>query len=1381
MAHQPHPFDDLQDSGIPMFGRNGTALSNEERAGIARKRGLCARCGIQTHTGNFIKKTVHNKDVHQGTCIRCNPDSIPQTVYADWQARNQPTPSSTQSRFRSTGLAVQYANSGRRGQGPGGGVSPGPPPRRGPPQTQPILHAEVTPVAPGGGRQGGNNQDYSRALSADQLGGSSGHGSRAIPKDQLGVGSSHQPRPRPTNNGPLPSSSRAISEPKATIQLQSTPSVVRAPIQIQATPSVARAPIQIQSTPAVARAPIRIHSAPSIDRPPIKIHSTPSVVRSPTQIQSTPSFVRSASSADDEDYRSLGDEDSFTLVKSINEYRDAPDQLKTTLHALRNLAEDQAGAMYELTDIMKLYRNNPRIMAVATGAVWGIASKNDDKRAEVAETGALEIILDSIRSGPIKDDVDMVQWALGSLAGLAQEEENKRIIAERGGIEAMVEVLKTHQRNAGVFEWACRALHSMVFESAGQDTVSYERNMITIEEASGIQVVIGAMKNHISESVAQWWAIKLLWRLQDRKDPTRCMKKMNDEDLISVCSKIMKARSTTPEVFQPAAELICALIAASGSASSFASGEDCITTCTRAMREFSTDANMQECCSNLLATLARGGSKYKREISESNEIISFINGLNNFQDNETLMESAMVLFWVLSNDAASFDFNCLDPITKLIEVAVNAHPENSNLNAAICGFLANVVISSNNVTVIPVDVVVRLSVNVSDTDVSTQAGRALSNICSRFPDIADRIVDSEHCTRLMEGLCNSDVSVQSSCCHILTLIALQSEEKCDLIFASGGMGTVAAALLTTNSVELAESLLELVSALVTSSSKKVMQLPNEAIQAVVAAMGQFPSIQQIACGTIRNAMLVTVPGFQSVNADGLVDVLTGIIDSPASSVDLVIAASGAIWAFVAKQPNQNANVVSQLFRSVLGLMGRHKGEGAPFHPAILTEAAGALASIMYLIRENPIHVPDSDIDLVVSILDLVIECDIENTILMERVLDIVQSFSILSKEILIQFGVIVVVIDCMAEHEQNEQIQQKGCAILALLASTENLQVNLSIAETDGIDMIVNALAVFSDNAEIQIDACRALSHLSIDHESRMLISSQGGLIWLVNAMNRFRDDTDLLEAACSALLNLSSDAEEQVLAASNVVETVIQVMTQQVGSAKLQEKGLGVLQNVSMRSKDAKRAIADAGGIDAVTVTIKEFMGSPTVLERAFTTMWSLAVLEENQIRIADAGGIGLVVNGMMANITYEKVQKQGCGCLCTLSSNSRNKTLIRDVGGVDSIVYAMWSHYNSDNLQVEACRALSSLAVNVQTNEVMIATEGEISAIMSAMRRFPNSERLQEHACVALRNFLLSADNAALVRNMREEVVALMNHASDRFPDRCSERANQVLVSLS
>ena len=190
--------------------------------------------------------------------------------------------------------------------------------------------------------------------------------------------------------------------------------------------------------------------------------------------------------------------------------------------------------------------------------------------------------------------------------------------------------------------------------------------------------------------------------------------------------------------------------------------------------------------------------------------------------------------------------------------------------------------------------------------------------------------------------------------------------------------------------------------------------------------------------------------------------------------------------------------------------------------------------------------------------------------------------------------------------------------------------------------------------------------------------------------------------------------------------------------------------------------------------------MGSTSVLERAFTTLWSLAVLEENQEIIALEGGLGVIINGMMANLHSEKVQKQACGCLAVLSSLSSNKTMIRDLGGLDAIVYAMWTHYKSEEFLIEACRALSELAVNVQTNEVMICSEGEVNAIIACMKRFPSSERLQEHSCVAMRNFTLSPDNVRLMKNQSDEIVLLMNEAASSFPDSCGNRATQVIENL-
>lgn len=1286
----PNPFnDDLQESGIPMFGKNGTALSPEERAAIAKRRGLCLKCGTKTHQVKIMGRTpLTNDDVYQGICIRCNNHAVPTNVLQDWHSRNAVAavqPARSHITFKATAQAARFAHLGPGGTGGGagsqrpGGQPPGgsirrPTPAGGPP-------SDTTPQGMARKDSRGNHLDnYQRSNSQGSSRQDSNNSLQR--KGSLGPG------------GRTPSGS--------------------------------------------------------------SMHS--------------------------DDYKSAPGADTGSLLKDINDSKDKPDILRSKIHGLRNLAADEAGALPQIKSVMEKYRNDPRLMMASAGAVWAITTNSEERKKEAASAGCLELIVDMIRNGKTKDDSDALQWAFGAITSLARLDQNKKVITDMKGIEAILEAIKRKERDSEIFEWGCRALFSLVSgKEENGHAGNFDRQISAIENYGGISVIAGCMKIHHSESGPLWWAFKLLLRMQGRSDPNstaRSIQLMNEEDLATTCIRIMTSRDQSSDVLIQCQALLMYLITNASNQLMQHSAAEGIPYVAQFLGDDPQNSELKVASAQFLAVVARDNLQAKRQIAQGKVVRLLLQGMTSAPENLATQQAVANLLWILSADDSSFDYSVLGETKRVFEAASKAHPADSDLGEAICGFVANTAPhAQGRADDIPVDLALRLATSGGS---GSQGGRALSSVCAAFPSFADRVIKGGMVDKLLEGLCDPKPEVQLSSASTLSSIIEASDTARMKVYDSGGLGTASAALLTTQSEPLAHSFLLLVNAMVSGGSKKALQLPNELIMAILQAVNAYPGQTKTACITIRNAMLVTVPGFKSVNVDGLVELLTDIIDSPSSGDDLVIEACGALWAYVAKQPLANTSVSSQVFRCVLNLCARNKGEGTPFNGPVLTEAAGALASIMHSIRDNPVHIPDNDIDLIISILDIVIECDVENVALMDRLMDVILTLCFLCKELLIQFGVIVVVIDCMVEHEGNEVIQQKGCAILALLASTENLQVNLSIAETDGIDMIVSALAGFTENTLIQTDACRALSHLSIDHESRMLISSQGGLILLVNAMNKFREEVDLLEAACSALLNLSSDAEEQVLAGSSVVETVVSTMRHQLNAPRLQEKCLGVLQNISMRSKDSKRAIADAGGIGAVTFAIKEFMGSPSVLERSFTTMWSVAVLEQNQVIIANEGGISLVINGMMANITYEKVQKQACGCLCTLSSNSQNKTLIRDLGGVDAIVYAMWAHYNSEALLIEACRALSSLAVNVQTNEVMIASEGEISAIMSGMRRFPHSERLQEHACVALRNFLLSADNAAIVQPQAAELQQLMNAASSRFPDRCADRAKQVLASL-
>lgn len=1297
-----------------MFNQHGTALSQEEREAIAKKKGVCVKCGLKTHDVKMFKRTALTTDhVYEGKCIRCNANTVPLPILQAWEQKFKPiqAPASTapNAKFRMAGrLATISVHTGSDATSNGHQV----PPNRTPPSgsaSMPIQNRH----APSRGGSGSLMQGQRNSESSTSSGGYS-HSQQLRPRSQTRPGVAANMAPEVGN----------LSERSAT---------------------------------------------PPPPPPPVSVGSDLMI---------------------NEDYTgSKSKEEPWQLIEVLRDNKGQPDILRPRLHRLRNIGDDEAEVLYEIKELMEIYMNDARMMSVCCGALWGVTARSDSLREEASESGAVGTMLDALYNPACHRDADFVQWALGSISCLAHETENRRAIADAGGIEAILESMQRLPTSAGVFEWSCRALHSLVSEDDGDtsesDTLVIRKNIESLSEGEGIAVVVASMMGHPGDTVAQLWATNLLWILLDRGNnvaqSNRIAERIVNVGGVGVCSKILKVRCTSSSVYERTAALLHRLLLLAGS-DGIEQASDCMVATIRKMSENLGEIKLQEVCCNLLAILMPAN---RLQFKESEGLRAIVATMASAVDSVELQRAATIVLWGASYIPAFFDLSFLQDTLEAVAIAQGSHPDDIELLIAVCGFIANVatftsITSSGFPYKIPVHA---LGLIADNPQLHDQASRALGNIGIQFPHLMKAIIDSNGIEPLLKCLDSSSPKAVQSICGSLTTFANNSDECKIQIVAAGGMAVAKQQIQRSISFAVTEKALELLSTLASSTTRSAMTLPRDIFQVIMQAMRtQMTSAHdlEVACGVIDNLLVVSSPGSPTIDFSGLVDYMADMINTRSLPIELKRSACGALWALCARQSKQNSHDLGTMFRSVLGVMMLYKGDELPYNSQLQSAAAGALSAITACMRDQSTHISVDDVEAVIAVTYMVMEFDSDKILLLEHFLDILLNLSFIEESLVIQCGGIVVVIDAMVEHEAAEPVQERGCTILALLSSTENLQVNICIAETDGIDMIVSALAIFSGNERIQVDACKALSHLSVDHESRMLIASQGGMILIVNSMNGYRGNLNLLEGACSALLNLSSDAEEQILSDSNVVETVIKTMHYYPDAMGLQEKALGVLQNLSMRNVASKQTIAQAGGINAVTAAIKEFMGSPTVLERAFSTMWSLAVLERNQIEISNAGGIELVVNGMMANINYAKVQKQACGCLCTLSSNSHNKTLIREAGGVDAIIFAMWAHYDSEVLQIEACRALSSLAVNVQTNEVMIATDGEINAIISAMRLFPESSKLQEHACVAMRNFMLSADNADLIRTNAAELGQLMTHAATRFPERCSDRANQVLASL-
>lgn len=71
---------------IPHFAKDGTALTQDQRASFARRKGRCVQCGMKTHTISLFNRTpVTDHSVYKGTCIKCKPSSVPAHILQKYE------------------------------------------------------------------------------------------------------------------------------------------------------------------------------------------------------------------------------------------------------------------------------------------------------------------------------------------------------------------------------------------------------------------------------------------------------------------------------------------------------------------------------------------------------------------------------------------------------------------------------------------------------------------------------------------------------------------------------------------------------------------------------------------------------------------------------------------------------------------------------------------------------------------------------------------------------------------------------------------------------------------------------------------------------------------------------------------------------------------------------------------------------------------------------------------------------------------------------------------------------------------------------------------------------------------------------------------------
>uniref|UniRef100_A0A7S2V741 Uncharacterized protein n=1 Tax=Entomoneis paludosa TaxID=265537 RepID=A0A7S2V741_9STRA len=496
-----------------------------------------------------------------------------------------------------------------------------------------------------------------------------------------------------------------------------------------------------------------------------------------------------------------------------------------------------------------------------------------------------------------------------------------------------------------------------------------------------------------------------------------------------------------------------------------------------------------------------------------------------------------------------------------------------------------------------------------------------------------------------------------------------------------------------------------------------------------------------------------------------------------------IEACNLVWAMASKRQIKDDALLRGLLVSVLSFMREFNGKaGQPLDITVLDVTGGALSGIALCIREFPIGLESHQIDTFIGAVYQARSYGAKAVNFVMAVLVAIWHFCFLHETELLREGVIVFLCDIMEDFKDYPRIQEKGCAIFAQLASAESLQISISIAEARGIELIVQAMDTHPTDLLIHSEASKAIAHLSTEKDVRTLVGALGGINSVLGGISRFSHSPIFLERAYSALLNLSSDVAEYLLDTQLMVRTIIQTLMLHPESGSLRENGLGILQNLCMKGLDAKEAVAAEGGIASTVNAMEQYLVTPNVVERGFSTLWSLAVLPANQKRIAQVGAIDIVVSAMYASTEHKHVQIEGCGCLFALALDPANRAAIRCAGGVEALTLSATVHYNKEEFQVEVCKLMACLSTPSDGQHEQISiSQDEVDVVLFAMENFAQTEEVQVHGCEALVNFLKASNSAAIVSEFHAAMdVAVDTAAASIFGAQCEILANEFKMLL-
>mmetsp|Transcript_21002 Transcript_21002/g.30453 ORF Transcript_21002/g.30453 Transcript_21002/m.30453 type:complete len:687 (-) Transcript_21002:1883-3943(-) len=511
----------------------------------------------------------------------------------------------------------------------------------------------------------------------------------------------------------------------------------------------------------------------------------------------------------------LNTDDASIVVKAMHDNNGNPEILQVKCNQLRNIGDNQAGALNEIIPMMDKYGKDSQLQAAACGAIWGMAAEIDGKKSEAAAAGCVHNIVSAMKNAP--NDPILLKWACGALSSLSHGLGVREHISNEGAVRMVVLSLKHHWQLQEMLEWCCRALFNFIYvypvehHDENSDVIKKEMewansNIIEAEKVNAVSIVLYAMQQHRIFYTSHEWAFKFLCHVCDndfvRDSQNPSILRIYEEEGIEICTTIVKSSNvssiTTVEL---AIGLLSSLLQfAEEDKYALAKIGDHVDSIIASLQEFSSNAFILERSLFLLRNLSHHSDANRAVINLNGGIEFVFDAMRRYADNSLIQEYGCWTVWICSGSPRTFlSSNERAQETKLVIKAMRAHSSNENLQVAGFGIINNFVALADTAMIFDSvldDILEIISSQKNQSSVQERACQLIYNICTKDNTKAKCIVEcgGAHLITDAMKMFPEQFRVQQAACRALAATSNVAEVPKQAVIDAGGIGATMEAM-----------------------------------------------------------------------------------------------------------------------------------------------------------------------------------------------------------------------------------------------------------------------------------------------------------------------------------------------------------------------------------------------------------------------------------------------------------------------------------------------------------------------------------------------------------------------------------------------------------